>query len=353
MDLSLKNKEWKEFKIADIFIVENSKAYHKKNLYPTKNIGISYISRTKFNNGLEDIVETNTNLQINPENTIVFGAENAMFFYQPNRYITGNKMYVIKSNMINKYSGLFIKMMLDKSIKNSGFGYGKGLTGTRLKNRYVKLPINKYGEPDYEFMETYMRNKEQERINAYINYITARIKKLEKTKPVIPLKEKKWKEFFINEIFEQIQRGKRLKKSDHIPGKIPYVSSTAFNNGIDDFIGNKNNVRIFSNCISIANSGSVGASFYHPYKFIASDHVTKLENKSFNKHIYLFLSTITKRLGEKYSFNREISDKRIKREKILLPINDENLPDYEYMENYMKNLELERLKKYLKYKMDN
>ena len=94
----------------------------------------------------------------------------------------------------------------------------------------------------------------------------------------------KWQEFFINEVFPNIQRGKRLKTNDHFLGKMPYISSTALNNGVDNFISNTSDVRIFSNCLSIANSGSVGACFYQPYRFIASDHVTKLENPNFNKY---------------------------------------------------------------------
>ena len=44
------------------------------------------------------------------------------------------------------------------------------------------------------------------------------------------------------------------------------------------------------------------------------------------------------RLSTKYNFNREINDKRIKREKILLPLNDKGEIDYEYMEQYVKNI---------------
>ena len=83
---------------------------------------------------------------------------------------------------------------------------------------------------------------------------------------------------------------------------------------------------------------------------MASDHVTKLENNDFDKYTNLFLSSVVSRLGEKYSFNREMNDTRIKKEKILLPINDKNEPDYEFMENYMKNLEYKRLTEYLKFK---
>ncbi|WP_339755142.1 restriction endonuclease subunit S [Algoriphagus aquimarinus] len=153
----------------------------------------------------------------------------------------------------------------------------------------------------------------------------------------------KWVEYNLNEVFQEIERGKRIKKGDHIAGIIPYISSTSLNNGVDAFIGNIEKVKFFENCLTIANSGSVGATFYQPYQFIPSDHVTKLENKAFSKYIYLFISTITKRLNEKYSFNREINDKRIHREKIILPANEKGQPDYIFMENYMRFREKEKI----------
>jgi hypothetical protein len=152
-----------------------------------------------------------------------------------------------------------------------------------------------------------------------------------------------WAEFYLNDIFQSIQRGKRLKKDDHISGNIPYISSTGLNNGVDGFVGNVEGVRRFENCLTIANSGSVGATFYQPYPFVASDHVTKLENSAFNKYVYLFISSISRRLSEKYSFNREINDKRIQREKIILPINSKDEPDYVFMEHYMRQKEAEKI----------
>jgi type I restriction enzyme M protein len=178
-------------------------------------------------------------------------------------------------------------------------------------------------------------------------------KSLEKVKDFIQVDElenKEWSEFYLKDIFPEIQRGKRLKKDDHEKGEMPYISSTAMNNGIDGFISNIDGVRIFRNCLTIANSGSVGATFFHPFSFVASDHVTKLQNDNFNKFIYLFTASVTKRLSEKYSFNREINDQRIKREKILLPINIDREPDYEFMENFIKKLEYEKLTKYIERK---
>lgn len=145
-----------------------------------------------------------------------------------------------------------------------------------------------------------------------------------------------WKEFGFCEIFKKIQRGKRLTKGNQFEGDTPYVSSTAMNNGVDNFVSNKDNVRIFNDCLTVANSGSVGACFYHCYEFVASDHVTSLKSNKANKYTYLFMSTIVKRLEEKYSFNREINDNRIKKEKIILPVDSNGNPNWKFMEEYIK-----------------
>lgn len=158
---------------------------------------------------------------------------------------------------------------------------------------------------------------------------------------------KTWHEFFLKDIFPTVQRGKRLTKENQARGQKPYISSTGLNNGVDNFIGNDDGVRSFSNCLTIANSGSVGSSFYHPYCFVASDHVTHLKNKEFSSFVYLFISTQTNKLSGKYNFNREINDKRIARDKILLPVIDSGEPDYLFMKQYMMNIEYKKRKHYL------
>lgn len=163
------------------------------------------------------------------------------------------------------------------------------------------------------------------------------------------LKDRAWKEFSFSDIFTKIQRGKRLTKSNQIEGDKPYVSSTAMNNGVDNFIGNIEDVRIFENCLSLANSGSVGSVFYHQYSFVGSDHITALELENPNKYVYLFLSGVIKRLEEKYSFNREINDVRIKREKILLPTDQNGNIDWQFMEDFMRKIEQDKMKTILEY----
>lgn len=162
-----------------------------------------------------------------------------------------------------------------------------------------------------------------------------------------PLSAVKWSEFFITDVFTQIKRGKRLKREDHISGNMPYISSSALCNGVDNFVANNENVRIFRDCLTLANSGSVGSCFYHPYSFVASDHVTSLHNPTLNQYHYLFLATVIGRLYEKYNFNREINDLRISKEKIILPVDEKGNPDFDYMERYAEYIMSKKYQQYL------
>lgn len=248
---------------------------------------------------------------------------------------------------ISLYALRFIAVSINQN-KNK-FNYGYKANESRILRQTVLLPISDDGQPDYAFMKEFIKEREAVKRQQYLDYCQEQLKFFGGGYDLIPLKNKEWKSFFIVDIFDTIQRGKRLKTADHLAGEIPYVSSSALNNGVDDYVSNNNGVRRFSNCLSLANSGSVGSSFYEPFEFVASDHITHLKNKEFNKYHYLFLATMTSRLSQKYNFNREINDKRISREIILLPLNDEGEPDYEYMEKYSKNLLCEKIQRYIKY----
>lgn len=163
------------------------------------------------------------------------------------------------------------------------------------------------------------------------------------------LSEKEWKHFRMPEIFGLIQRGKRLKNADHVPGIVPYVSSTANNNGVDDYIEATPGTRAFGDCISLANSGSVGTAFYEPFEYVASDHVTALKTEGMSKCVYLFLIATIEKQGSNFNFNREINDARIKNMQIMLPVDDAGEPDYAYMAEYVQQKRAAMLDKYHKY----
>ncbi len=151
---------------------------------------------------------------------------------------------------------------------------------------------------------------------------------------------KKYKYFDFSEIFEY-QRGRRLTVQNQVLGNIAYISSSAINNGIDNYITPPEYMEIHQNKMTLSNSGSVGCLFYHDYKFVASDHVTVIwiKGRELNKYLAIFLKPIFEKIKYRYNFGREISNKRLKYEKLYLPINENKNPDFDYMEAYIKELE--------------
>lgn len=171
---NISQKQWGAFKISSVLgKSKNAKPYHKEYLkIDSENTdALPYITRTSINNGLYSMIDNNEAYLVNPKNSISLGAENATYFYQPYKYITGNKMYYYKNEKISKYSALFIVCCLNKSISDSGFGYGLGLTGNRSDIRKVLLPIKENKEPDFEYMEQYIKNLLFEKYNNYLAYI--------------------------------------------------------------------------------------------------------------------------------------------------------------------------------------
>ncbi len=183
-----------------------------------------------------------------------------------------------------------------------------------IKKYLIKFTLqscNEYGEVDFDYIEeigSEMYKKSHEYLSKYIlqkyNQLIKELKDLD----TLTLEDREWLPFSISDLFTNIQRGKRLTKANQVEGNIPYISSTALNNGVDSFIGNENNVRTSGQDITIANSGSVGNAFYHPYNYVASDHVHSLNNDKYNKYHYLFIVTLLNRLQDKYHFNYEINE---------------------------------------------
>ncbi|MEB7365389.1 restriction endonuclease subunit S [Staphylococcus borealis] len=338
--MKLSDREWKEFRLNDKYFLLyssiNSTDFSKINILGDKYY--PFITRSQNNNGIAHFVPRQSK-ELNSNNVITIGLDTQTIFYQQHPFYTGQNIQIfdLVNFKLNKYIALFIIPLIEKQLKHLNWG-GNGATLGRLLKKKILLPINSDGKPDYDFMEQYTKEK-------YSN-LKSQIK--EKQKHEITdwrrLDEVEWEPFKAADIFNKIQRGKRLTKSDQVSGEKPYISSSGIYNGLDNFISNTSNVRIFNNCLTIANSGSVGSAFYHPYRFIASDHVTHFKNKDLSKYSYLFIANMMSRFSEKYSFNREINDFRIKRERILLPTKN-NKPDYKFMEQYMKRKENEVLER--------
>lgn len=336
----LSDVEWGEFFISEIFSF--TERGRRLKIDDRKNGNIPFVTAGGSDNGISSFISNLKQKLYNKAITIdMFG--NA--FFQKGWFKCDDNITILQNDLFSNSIYIFLTSRLN--ILNEKYSYGKQLRPNRLVRDKIMLPAKEDGNPNWHFMEEYVKERENKQRHDLKEYYKNRLLDLVICPEV--LTDVEWGEFFVSDVFDTVQRGKRLTKANQIDGGIPYISSTALNNGVDDFIGNTENVRKSNNNLTLANSGSVGACFYHNYEYIASDHVTSLKLLNGNDTVYKFISVILERLEEKYSFNREINDTRIKREKLLLPIDENGDPNWTYMENFIKNIEQKQIKSILKY----
>lgn len=154
-----------------------------------------------------------------------------------------------------------------------------------------------------------------------------------------PVNVSEWKTFVIADIFE-VGTGASIKKSQLMAGDIPRISVTTFDNGILGRYAyiDSPNYRMFENFISYS---FLGTCFYHPYQASVDMKVHTLQPKNvyLNPYIGLFLVAV---LRKSYNpdYNNQISKDILKGQKIQLPVTNEGLPNWEYMDNYIRQIPL-------------
>ena len=337
--LQLSDREWKEFYIGGetgVFIISSGKRLTTADMDTGS---IPFIGATDSNNGITNYVKTVNNTLDQNVLGVNYNGSVAETFYHPYKCIFSDdvKRLHIKNGIENRYVYLFLATII--KLQKVKFTYGYKFNANRMNRQIILLPVNESEEPDYDFMETFIKEREEIKRKEYLEYAKRKILEIRGGGTTLTtLNGVEWREFFIKDVFPQVRRGKRLIREHQTEGTTPYVSSSALNNGVDNFIRNADGVRRFNNCLSLANSGSVGSCFYEPFEFIASDHVTHLKNNDLNEYQYLFISAMLNRLSEKYNFNREINDMRISREKVLLPVDETGEPHWSFMEKYARTI---------------
>lgn len=147
---------------------------------------------------------------------------------------------------------------------------------------------------------------------------------------------KKWIEFPLDSLFiiSGSKTSPKLELDLKEVGKYPYITTAATNNGVN---GYSNNFTEIGNVISV-DSAVTGQAFYQEQNFTASDHVEKLIPLfEMNEKIALFIVTVLNKTSEiyGYAYNEKRSQTSLKKEKIPLPVDESNLPDWNFMEDYM------------------
>ncbi|MEB2803556.1 N-6 DNA methylase [Campylobacter upsaliensis] len=150
--LSLNINKWGEFLLSDIFKCSTTMLSIKDELLEGNT---PFISRTALNNGCDGYVEVEAKF-ITKGNCISIGAEGIYAFYQKEDFATGTNICVLRNEKLNQYVALFVCAVLNHEIYR--YSYGRARNLGRVENETIKLPINHKGEPDFEFMENYIKS---------------------------------------------------------------------------------------------------------------------------------------------------------------------------------------------------
>ncbi len=322
--------QWGTFKVKDVFPhIEKPKVYHTREV-KRNDEGIPYVVRSKYNNGIKYRVTRPSDI-VNPPNVISFGSENATFFFQEEDWVSGRDIYYIDVKGLSKYACLFIIACLQQIATKYSYNYG--LFPALLKEESIRLPITVNDLPDWEYMDLYMKNREEKTKSSIVGLLYMR-KDME-TKTVVT---KEWRNFSIGKYFEVV-KGTRLTKANMIDGEINFIGASATNNGVTAHITNDEHLHS-KNTISVTYNGSVGEAFYQDEIFWASDDVNVLYPKfGLNKYVAMFIIPIIKKVGQQYGFIDKWKKEDMEKDYMRLPADREGQPDWKYMEIYMRQIE--------------
>lgn len=340
--------KWQAFKITDFFQpVSILNKLTKIELEDNGNIPV--YSSEMLNNGICGYTNKKPEFNITKDQPfyLIFGDHTkSMNIASDSFCVMDNVKVLVPKISLSIMATKFITTIWQAAIPNLGYSRHWSIA----EKADIVLPITNKKQPNWEYMESYMKNIMQESEKNIEN-----IKSIDNKKNKIKIDS--WQKFEISKLFTIKSPTKRNIKTYRI-GNIPYVSSGSINNGIVSYLEPNNNENIEKgNCITV--SPLDGSSFYQENDFIgrggAGSAISLLYNENITKHSALFISTIIKISAEKFNYNDALTSDNLKFLNIELPIlyNEDGsyfidkekkysdkgyVPDWDYMENYMKNI---------------
>lgn len=334
-------KNWKEFQVGELFTLERGKEPSPKRV---KDGVLPMINEINENNG---IAKQGVSESIFKKNAITISVNYASnVFYQPEEFIASVNILIIRNEYINKYTGLFLAGVLREKHKN--YDYVNKISKERLENEDILLPATPSGDPDWAYMEAYMKEMEEkakERLNRL-----EEMRKQEKKK----IDVSGWGEFQVGELFD-IKPTKAYKLNNAFlldDGNTPVLANSSYNNGIGGYstleATEKGNIITFSDTVD------ANTIFYQEHEFIGYAHVQGMYPKDnykqqWNSYCLKFFASVFREtaLLKGYNYGNKFRRDNAMKMSILLPVTSAGTPDWDYMEQYMREME-EKAKKILK-----
>lgn len=321
---------WKEFKVGELFDV-----YLSKDDIQPKHLqegDTPLISSGKERNGIAAYI-TDDSAKLWDANTLTVDMFGKVFYQNTPYYcVSHGRVNILypKADLDEKVLQ-FVASVIEQVSVNK-YDFTDMCTAGKIKNDIILLPATPSGDPDWDYMESYMKEMEEK--------AKERLDRLEEMRK----QEKKkidvsgWGEFKVGELFDAT-RGKSRRMQILEDGDIPLIAAARNNRGI---AGTYNIDAEYENSITVSCNGvGCGSTFYHSYPFsITGDAIVLEEKQDMSDYIKQFIaSIIDASFTNKYSYEEKCSADKAKNETILLPVTSAGDPDWAYMEQYMREME--------------
>ncbi len=325
--------KWEPFKIRSLFTVKRPVA-RSQSKYDDGDV--PFVASGNYNNGVLKYLCPKTGEILDEGNCITVSPIDGSAFYQKNDFLgrggAGSSIIMLYNDSINEYSGCFIATIIRTVCKK--YYYSDMANKDAIAEETIMLPVDENHQPDFSYMESYMKNQEIT--------VSASLTKLQSAKRFLKSRNaefESWKIYKIRDVFPNIVKPAvyHTREVKENPEGIPYVVRSKFNNGVKYYVERPNsNV----NPAKVISFGAENATFfYQKSEWISGRDMYYIDTRDIDEYACLFITSCLQPIAEKYSYNYGMFPDLLKEERIKLPANENGDPDFAFMEKYMKIVE--------------
>lgn len=317
-------ESWKEYKLKDIGFSIFHGSRQKQAEREAGNVPL--LTAGKENQGVAAYIGNPLCQYQDPVTVDMFGN----CFFHKGIYSGDDNIYFFINKDLNDVIKIFISSIINKQ-NSILYNFKSQFRQQQADALTVILPSKSDNTPDYEYMESYMKNIMQESEKNIENLICINENKYK-------VKIDKWKDFLIGELFNIVKPDVlHTKDVDGDIEEIPYVVRTKFDNGIKYKV--KRTKQMNPSPAGTISFGAENATFfYQDEEYVSGRDIYYIDTRKISKYACLFLVACLQTITKKYTYNYGMFPELVKKERLKLPITKDAKPDWEYMENYMKNI---------------
>lgn len=331
---------WKEFCVGDFFHGVRGTSCKMQELNEGET---PVIAAARYNQGIAGYYDVPSEY----ENAITISCNGvgcgSTYYHDYPFAITGDA--IVLENIGNVPIGAlhFIASVYDVYFSRK-YSYTDKCSADKAEAECILLPATSEGQPDWDYMESYMKAVMEESEKSLEN-----LRKVNDTKHLIDVSG--WGEFRVGDLFDKLTL-KCLKKdfnkaidcseeqTDEF--SLPLTNAKHFNNGIQ-FYGRPDDWESAEMTIDIVSNGAIatGDVYAQPQRtgVLWDSYLVKCKYDITSELVLQYMSCVIQRCVKQYfGWDDKCTWDKVKEQMIRLPITSTGEPDWQYMEDYMRRI---------------